>query len=148
MSQLRQGDIAIFQTPDGGDISIINGEPVMDGGFESAVYLSLFAGGENTHWIEEYQDKSEKLNSRFYNFINGNAKSVENLNRAEELAKQDLNWFLTDGIADTLNLTITSTDKSRILLSYELLLDGKKLSENTYNINWGYQESSPANKRV
>ena len=148
MSTLRQGDIAIYQTPDGGDISIINGEPVMDGGFESAAYLSLFGGGESSHWSEEYQGESEKLTSRFYNFIIGNPKSVTNLNKAEELAKQDLNWFLKDGIADTLNLSITSTDKSRIQLSYELLLDGVTLAKNLFNINWGYEESLPAHGRI
>ena len=148
MSQLRQGDIALYNTPDGGEISIKTGEPVMDLGYESAVYISLFGAGEDKHWSEEYQTEIEKFSSEFYNFIVGKPKSVSNINRAEDLAKKDLNWFLVEGIADTLNVSITSMDKNKIELSYELLLDGLKLAENKYVINWGFEESQPAHERV
>ena len=101
MSKLRQGDVLLFSTGDGGNIEIINGEPTMDGGFESAVYMSLFQSDGKPHWMEEYQEENEKTRSEFHNFIKGNLKTVGNLNRAVVLAEKDLDWFITSGIADT-----------------------------------------------
>lgn len=148
MSQLRQGDIALYHTPDGGEMTIINGEPVMDAGFETATYLSLFGGDGESHWMHEYQSESEKVYGKFYNFIRGNTKTVANLNKAEDLAKQDLQWFIDDGIADTIIVSITSLSANDIELESQLLLNCETLSENKFKINWGYQKDYPAHERV
>lgn len=148
MSQLRQGDIALHHTEDDGEITIINGEPVMDGGFETAGYLSIFGSDGNPHWMQEYQTESEKIFSKCYNFIKGNPKTASNINKAEDLAKQDLQWFIKDGIADTINVSITSNSRSDITLEYEILLNGETIDSNKFKINWGYQQDYPAHERV
>lgn len=148
MSQLRQGDLYLFQTLDGGNIEIVNGEPVMDGGFESATYLSLFGADSSTHWMNEYQSESEKMTGQFYNFIKSNPKTVLNINKAQELAKLDLQWFINDGIADTINAEITSSSVNRIELVVEILLNGETISSNEYKINWDYMRNDLASERV
>jgi len=147
LSKLRQGDISLFQTEDGGNISIVNGEPVMDGGFESSVDLTFFGSDGNPHWMEEYQDESEKMFSKLFNFLKSAPKTVVNINRAEELARDDLQWYITDGIADTINVRITSQSISDIILEYEILLNGETLESNQYKINWNYQKVDPATSR-
>lgn len=149
MSQLREGDLYLYQTPDGGEISVKNGEPVMDGGFQTAMYLSLFGNTTGREWWgNEYLTESEKLKGEFYSFINGSPKSVANILQAEELAKKDLNWFLTEKIADEINVNITSEDQDRISLSVEILANGVIIDKNIFKINWGLEKESPADLRV
>ena len=148
MSQLRQGDLFLFQTNDGGEISVKNGEPVMDGGLQSAMFLSLFGHDDSDLWMNEYLDEIEQLKSEFYPFIKGAPKSVQNILKAEELAKKDLQWFIDTDIADEINVDIQSTDVKKITMNVEILADGEVIAENEFQINWGFEKESPADKRV
>jgi phage gp46-like protein len=146
MSQLRQGDILIYNTLDGGEISVKNGEPVMDGGMESAVYLSLFEHDGTSHWMNEYNDLP--LGGKFIKFIQGKPKNVSNILKAEDLAKQDLQWMLNDGIAQKINTSIVSTTRNGILLTVEILANHDIISLNEYEINWSFQKNDPAHVRL
>lgn len=148
MSKLRQGDIFIFHTNSGGEIQVINGEPEMDGGFESAVYLSLFGNDSSELWMNEYFSESQKLTGKFIGFILVNAKTISTLNQAEEFARQDLQWFISDGIADTIDLTLISTDRQRIDLTVEIFTDGDTVFKNTFQVNWGFQLDNSAHERL
>lgn len=148
MSRLRQGDIALSQTEDGGNISVINGEPVMDGGYQTAIEISLEGSDAEPHWSEEYQSESEKTRSEFFNFIKSSPKTSANINLAEEKARNDLQWFISDGIADTIIIDITSIDIVRINVSIEILLNGETLSKNEYKTNWEFEQNDPAGERV
>ena len=43
----QQGDVVLFQSLDDGEIVIEGGLATMDGGLQTAVYLSLFGGNED-----------------------------------------------------------------------------------------------------
>lgn len=148
MSQLREGDLFLYQTNDGGEISVTNGEPVMDGGFQSAIELSL-AGHDNTpHWTDEYLKPFERLKSEFLPFIIGAPKTAANILRAEELAKKDLQWLLDTKAADKINVDIISINVSRVFVSIEILADGNTIAFNEFEKNWGFEKDSPANLRI
>ena len=142
MSKLRQGDILLFSTGDGGDIENINGEPTMDGGFESGAELTINESDGKPHWMDEYKTESEKSDSEFMNFIKGNLKTIKNLNQAVLLAEKDFAWFINDGIADTVNISIDDLSVNRIRLNVEILANGETLSENNFEINWGLQKAA------
>jgi len=149
MSALRQGDISLYATKDGGEIKVFNGEPVMDGGFRNAVYLSLFGHDTNLPlWMSEYMKKSEVLGGKFYTFMKGNAKSANNILKAEGLALQDLQWFLDDSVADKINVEIFSVDIIDIILKIEILANGETIFENKYQINWSLQEITERDDRT
>ena len=160
MSKLRQGDLFLFQTNDGGEISVKNGEPVMDGGLQTAMYLSLFGDfidekikskleiAKKEWWGNEYLDEVEQLKSEFYSFIKGKPKSVQNILKAEELAKKDLQWFIDTDIADEIVVDITSNDIQKIIMDVKILADGETIEENEFEINWGFEKNDPANARV
>jgi phage gp46-like protein len=148
MSKLREGDVFIFNTNEGGSIQVINGEPEMDGGMESAVYLSLFGNDGSDFWMNEYLTQSEKLTGSFIGFIIANAKTITTLNKAEEFARNDLQWFLSDGIADKINISISSISRNIINLSVEIQADGETVFEKIYQINWGFQLNNPASERI
>jgi phage gp46-like protein len=148
MSKLRQGDILLYNTSDGGEIKNENGEPEMDGGFENAVFLSMFESDGKPHWTDEYKTESAKGKAEFYNFIIGNTKTIGNINHAVLLLEKDLEWIKTDTIADTINIDIEDTDVNRILVSIEILANGETLFENKYEINWGLQKEDPGSGRI
>ena len=148
MSQLREGDIFIFNTNPGGTIQVINGEPLMDGGFESAVYLSLFGNDNSPWWANEYLEESQQLDGAFIGFISGSPKSIDNLNRARQFALNDLQWFKDEGIADTIDVSVVSLDRQRIELTAELFANGELILQNTFEVNWGLQLNDPASERI
>ena len=44
MSYRQQGDVILYQSLNDGEIEIVDGIVTMDGGLQTAVYLSLFGG--------------------------------------------------------------------------------------------------------
>ncbi len=125
-----------------------NLEPAMDGGLESAVYLSLFGNDGSSYWANEYFTEDQKLTGLFIGFMVANPKTISTLNQAEEFALQDLQWFINSGIADIVDVTITSQSRQRIDLTVELKIDGDTLFQNTFQINWEFQINDPAHERI
>jgi len=148
MSILRQGDIYIYLTEDGAEISVINGEPVMDGGFESAVLISLFANENKDHWMNEYMSENEKMKGNFYSFIKNTAKTLTTMRKAEELAKLDLQWLIDTGAADDVQITIISESPIRINMEVNVLANGNTILNRIYGVNWLYQKNDPASGRI
>lgn len=148
MSQLRQGDILLFHTNDGGEMSFINGEPVMDGGFESAAELSINGHDGSPLWMDEYMTDEEKPGRKFISYIFGVPKTLSNMLIAKGLAEQDLSWFKSTGKADEINVDISSLSRNVILLSIQILVNGKTVFENEWQINWSFEKNDPAHKRI
>jgi phage gp46-like protein len=148
MSKLRQGDILLLQTDDGGNIKIVNGEPEMDGGLESATYMSLFQSDGKAHWMEEYQTEDEKTGSQFYNFIIGNQKTVSNINRAITFIELDLAWMINQGLADEFDFDYEDINVNRSKFSISIKKDGSTISGAEFEINWGFQKENPGSGRI
>ena len=76
MSDVFEGDVLLFDTDDGGEISVVNGLVIADRKFSTAAYLSLFGGNvedggrvdnNKTWWGNRFAETSEKekIVSRF-----------------------------------------------------------------------------------
>jgi phage gp46-like protein len=148
MSKLRQGDILLFQTNDGGEIKSVNGEPEMDGGMESAVYISIFGSDGKAHWMEEYQEENEKTRSEFINFIEGNQKTLANINRAASLLEKDLDWFKSSGIVDIIDISFEDVNVNRSKVIIEMQKNGETVSDTEFEINWIFQKENPGSARI
>jgi phage gp46-like protein len=142
----RQGDLFLYHTQDGGEIDITcAGEPVMTGGLDSAVYLSLFAHEGTEHWINEYATSDEKISCQFYEFIKANVKTAKNIQRAIDLVENDLAWIKSKGIADVIDVSIVSNDIMSVTLVIDIKKNGDTLFNNEYGINWMYQKDVQGN---
>jgi len=143
-----EGDLLLYETLDGGDVSVENGLFVSDRQFNSAVYLSLFGGNKtdngktnskNQFWgnyLNGVTD-SEKLRSRFQFIITGLPMSVKNIREAEQAAAIDLQWFIDEKIADEIFINGRATGKNRFNLKVEILKDKNNIFENEYFLLWG-----------
>jgi phage gp46-like protein len=144
----RKGDLYLYDTENGGEISIRNGEPVMDGGMESAVYLSLFGSDNSEHWMNEYLIGSEKVEGRFFSFIKGTGKTADTMKRAQKIAEMDLLWFVKDGIADEVTVDLSSINTIHILLTVNIMKDKNTLHNSKYELNWISEATNPARGRI
>lgn len=143
-----RGDVLLFTTLDGAEINVKNGILEMTDGFETAVYLSLLGGNfdddgteatkKNEWWGNKLEDNNpeRKLISRYQNIIYGLPATPANLQKLEEAAKLDLQWFITEKIADIVNINIRLLEKNRIDNEIEILKDQKKLFETKFSLNW------------
>jgi phage gp46-like protein len=139
LSNPREGDLKLYQTADGAEITCTFGEPEMEAGLFTSVFISLFESDNTDNWLNEYLQEDEKIEGQFYSFIKGAPKTISNINKAIEYVKQDLDWMIRNKSADEINVDITSTDVKSILLEIEIVKDGSVILDSNFNINWMYQ---------
>ncbi len=130
MSRQQQGDVHLFQTIEDGEITVENGLVQMDGGLETAAYLSLFGGNENDDGLEGnvnnwWANFSENETSRQYRsetqfIIRENVLTSLTLLRIEQAAIRDLQWFLDEGVANEVNVTATIPKLNTLKLDIEI----------------------------
>lgn len=145
---IREGDIYLYETENGGDITIRNGEPVMDAGLESAVYISIFGHESVTWWANEFLKKNERLECKFYPYIKGVGKTINTLNKAKELLKLDLKWLISEKIADRIIIDLYSISVTHVSVDINILKDARTVLKTKYGVNWLYQQTAPASGRI
>jgi phage gp46-like protein len=125
-------DVLLRQTNDGGDITAENGLLAMSEGLETAAYLSLFGGN--------LDDEGDAASSRLQWW--GNLDEVEparvyrsetqallralpavpsNLRRVEQAAGRDLAWFISSGIARSVDASASIPAVNRIRLTVNIV---------------------------
>lgn len=142
------GDVYVYDTDDGAEINIVNGLIMPDMGFRTAVYISLFGGNKEdngevvtneTWWGNKFENLSEneKYVSRFQAFINSVPMTSKNISLAEEKIKQDLQWFIDDQIAESVDVDIKVIDKKRIDVKIVITKAGEIIESGNYGVQWG-----------
>ncbi len=106
----QQGDVLLFQTADGGDVSIDDGITRMSQGFDVTSYLSLFGGNEssNAWWgnniggpaTHHYVSETGLL-------LKSVPATSNNLRRVEDAVIRDLSWMITEKIVNTVDVSVT-----------------------------------------
>jgi phage gp46-like protein len=142
-----EGDLLLYDTPDGGELAIENGLFVSDKQFSTSVYLSLFGGNKEDsgkvknkeEWWGNLLDisESEKLKSRFQYIITGFPMTVKNIKEAETAAQLDLQWFVKEKIADEIFIYGKAVAKNQLSLTIEIMKDTRTIFKNAYSFQWG-----------
>lgn len=86
------GDIKLTPSPDGATLTWIGGQPEMDAGLWTAVYLSLFT--ESGFWGDPL------LGSSLHTLTDATLSNQTRLNAAEA-ARNALAWLIEEGIAES-----------------------------------------------
>jgi phage gp46-like protein len=129
----QQGDIALRQTVDGGDITLIDGFIEMSGGLETAVYLSLLGGNEQDegrlnnplqYWGNFIEDLPERqYRSRFQHLLASLPAVSSNLRRLEDAALLDLKWMLDTRVVTETFVTLALVSADRVQATIEINAD-------------------------
>ncbi len=141
----QQGDVRLFQTVDDGDISVVNGLFDMDGGLETAAYVSLFGGNEDddgrksspfTWWgnLDEI-DTAYQYRSETQNLLQSLPLISANLLRVEDAAKRDLEWFKSFNIASEVLVEASIPGINKIQIDVIIRAEGEE-SRFTFVENW------------
>jgi phage gp46-like protein len=144
---MLEGDVLLFNTQDGGNINMVNGQPEMTAGFESAIFLSLFggnfeddglAGNKKTWWgnLNE-NDPAFKYISRLQNlYFQGVPLTAANLRRFEQAVLADLEWFKEKKIAGEVLVVGSIPRLNRLGLEIDVSSPQGENSHVEYLINW------------
>ena len=133
-------DMMIDMTGDGGELIIENMQPQMTSGLDNYVKITLFGGNGKADWYTQYMNNSESFISEFNNFITGNAKTQKNILKAEKLLQNELQQMIKDGIADTIEVIITSISVNDIQASILIMKRNQVIYDNKYIINWEWRK--------
>ena len=126
----QQGDVILYQTDDGGDITIENGLVEVSAGLETAAYLSLFGGNESgAEWWGNLTDEQPDYQYRSETgaLLRSIPATTGNMRRIEDAVKRDLAWMSND-----ITAVVTMPGMNRIKLTIEIGADVVEFSENWY----------------
>lgn len=138
------------------DVSYLNGDLESELGLETAVIISLFTdarvletelprgesdrGGWFGDLISEFPN--DRIGSKLW-LLNRAANKSETRNKAEQYAREALDWLIVDGVAETLNvrallvnreiiqleISITKpNERAKFFWRYQLLWEGQMLT--------------------
>lgn len=129
-------DVILFQTPDGGEITVENGQVAMDNGLATAALLSMFGGNQDDSGLTADAKKqwwgnlSEPDRSRHYRsetqyLLRSLPQTSENRKRIEDAVGRDLAWMTTQ-LGAQIEVQVTVPALGRVNIAGTILIDGKK----------------------
>ena len=135
-------DVLIFQTNDNGEICIVDGLVELTDDFRSAVYLSLFGGNEEDDGRDDNEltwwgnlnelDPAKQYRSETEYLLRSLPVTTGNLQRLEDAAENDLQFFIDKGIVKELKIEVSLIGRNK--LEYLIELNGDETV--TFQLNW------------
>lgn len=127
-------DVLLCQTTNNGDITLDAGTVEMSPGLETAAYLSLFGGSDWWGNIDE-DIPARQYTSKTQALLETLNPSSRNLLRIEEAAKADLAWFISDKVANTIEVVASIPALNKLNLLVTIRAEGQE-ADFTYVENW------------
>ena len=141
----QQGDVLLYQSADDGEITVKEGLVLMDGGLQTAVYISLFGGNERDEGLQDtrfswwgnlMENESKYLiRSRTQYLIQSIPAVPYNLSRINDSVKADLKWMEDEGVATIEAVDTVMLAPKRIKIFITLGADGSD-NKFEYEANW------------
>jgi hypothetical protein len=147
---INQGDVKVFQVPDGGNVEINNNQDItLTGGFETEFYFALFGGNEqddgsdnnkNKWWANLTEDDPAfHYRSRTQNLLISLPLVSGNLRKIRDAVKYDLRFYVSSGAITNLEVLVSITGVRKVKINITALADGNKISI-TFLANWQAME--------
>lgn len=132
------GDVRVTNTEDGGEIIFERGQPEMDAGLETAVYLSLFSSPG--WWGNAISEKAAQLGSDLESI---QSRTLSNQTRldAEEYARKALAWMVSEGVAASVRVVASIPRADLLGLTITIEQPSGSVVTLRYQINWAAQRA-------
>jgi phage gp46-like protein len=141
---MTEGDIYLFHTEDGGQISFENGMPIIDGGLETTVYISLFSS--LGWWGNDISQTSEQMNSQLETITTRTLTNQARLD-AIEFTRQALQWMIDDNVAREIQIEATIISVSTLVIDIMITQPDFTLITTRYELNWDNELNDPVFKK-
>jgi phage gp46-like protein len=126
----QQGDVLLFQTTDGGNISVVGGVVEMSGGLQTSAYLSLFGGNEDdaggsdkaqSWWANlDETDEAGRYRSETQNLLEALVATPANMRQVEDAARRDLAWMVPSvAVSVTVSASMPGLNKIKLTISID-----------------------------
>jgi phage gp46-like protein len=144
-----QGDPKLFMSVDGSYMVFKGCQPIMDGGLENVVFISLFT---KPGWSGNilFDDPNERIGSDFEEAAN-QPFTLESFTDMRNAANAALKWMVDSGLASTVDVTVrnpTGNILEVIILIQPPTDDVQALLLTKNGQNWIIQTVDPAYKRA
>jgi phage gp46-like protein len=127
-------DVLMTQTPDGGEVTCVNGQMVMSQGLDTAALLSLFGGNiedsgidadlPKSWWANRSQtDPTLQYRSQLQHALATLPLTPANLSIFEDAASADLAWF-TASVADSVAVVATMPALDTVQINVFIVING------------------------
>lgn len=145
MTVLFEGDPRLFLDENGSSLKFVGGQPVMDGGLENAVLISLFT---KQGWIGNtvFPDAAVHIGSDYENSFR-KVITITAILDIKQAAERALQWLIDVGVASEITVVVaniesysirtTITIKPPMLPAFDLILTRN-------GTNWIIQKNNPA----
>lgn len=101
---LYSGDPLLTDSGDGGDLTIVGGQPIMDQGLRNSAYLSHFMDPNWWGWSSDPTNPQVVDSGNLLALTRRVVLTAAVLNDAEAAAKKDLAWMLAEGVAKSVEV--------------------------------------------
>lgn len=143
-----QGDPAIKITADGATLEFNEGQPVMDKGYENAVLISLFTK-QNWSGNVFFRNQDQRIGSDFEASMTLPI-NVSGLNRRRDAAIKALEWAVTAGLFQSVDVEVTNPRAQVIMVRIRITPpfgEDVNLSLSNEGASWRFQREDPAHRR-
>ena len=140
-----QGDLGLFNNRTHGEIVSENGEPRMEQGLGTAVFISLFSGKTDTFWGNELSnDDDEHYGGEFEVLAESLDATVENALEMQEAILNDLQWMKNKGIATIIEVSSSIENGNKVI--FDLRITRPDLDAETFRFSqsWTGQFLNPS----
>lgn len=135
-------DVRLFNTVDGGDIAVSNGQVEVDGGLETMAYLCLFGGNLDDDGAAQNLKswwgnigEADPYRSQFQYLLNKIPTTSANLQRLQRAAEADLAIFRTARIVSEITVEVSVPRLGWVRVIIELVAEGEEQSFE-FTENW------------
>lgn len=131
-----EGDVRLIPAEDGGEVSFSGGQPEMDPGLQTAVYLSLFT--RPGWWGNAIAEPGEEIGCPLESLYERTLSAKARLD-AEEHVRGALQWMLDDGVAESVAVESEIPALGMLALRVTIAEPGGEQTSLRYRINWAEQ---------
>ena len=142
---VQSGDLRLIPSIDGARVDFSGGQPLMDQGLETAVYISLFGVD---YWGNALEEPGIQLQSRIPEIVARSTVSNRARLEIEQAATDSLAWMLTEGVAAGVQASAIITGVSTVELTVTIEQPSAPREVLRYQINWQRQREITASGRV
>lgn len=134
------------------DLALFKGDLLPEFGLETAVLISLFTDRyiekENLppsiiegrgHWSDALTPNGDRIGSRLWFFDRVGKLDPQTRSGMEEAARESLEWFIDEGIAESVDVRATLVSGERIDLNIRIRRPEKNLDD-VFKFLWDAQE--------
>lgn len=138
MFEIKESDLYLFPSPDGGELNFEDGQPLMDDAFDTAIYVSLV--GSADWWGNEFQEVNEALEGPLFSELNSGTLTNQKRLDIETRAKSLLAWMVRAGIMKSVEASafLETPERLRLTLTFQEP-DGTEQVKK-YRLSWTNQK--------